>query len=156
MEGRRDGASKPPDMTTFTRMPRTQLLVLMSIVIVIAALFANIVDVGNNDEDASGSVGAWVAMSLVGIALTTLLLLVVVPRLRADQRRTAVLGFGVAAVVTVVVFWSTLPFALAAAALAAAGPADDPVEGDAPAPSSAGVILALLAVAAAFVLCVVG
>ena len=137
-------------------MPRTQLLVLISIVIVIAALFANVIDVGNNDADASGSVGGWVAMSLFGIAITALLLLVAVPKLRSDQRRTAVLAFGIASVVTVLVFWSTLPFALGAATFAAAAPGDDAVEGEAAAPSAAGVILAALGIVGGFVLCVIG
>jgi hypothetical protein len=42
------------------------------------------------------------------------------------------------------VFWSALPFALGAAALAAATPEDDTPEGEAPAPSSAAFILCLV------------
>ena len=133
-----------------------QLLLVFSIVIVIAALFANVIDVGNNDADASGSVGGWLALSVFGIAVTALLLLVVVPRLRGDQRKTAVLGFGIASVVTVLVFWSALPFAFAAATLSAAGPGDDTPEGDAPAPSTAGVILAVLGTVGGFIGCVIG
>ena len=143
-------------MTSLTRLPRTQLLVLISLVIIVAALFANVVDVGNNDESSEGSVGGWIGLSAFGIAVTALLVLVAVPRLDGSQRRTAVLGFGIAALVTVVVFWSTLPFAFGAAALAAAAPGDDDVEGEAPAPSSAGVIIALLGMVAGFVLCVIG
>jgi hypothetical protein len=83
-------------------------------------------------------------------------LLVVVPRLSGDQRRTAVLAFGGAAVVTCAVFWSAIPFALGAAAISAAGPQDDTAEGTAEAPSTAGVLLGILAIVAAFVLCIVG
>jgi hypothetical protein len=84
------------------------------------------------------------------------LLLVAVPALRGDQRRMAVLAFGIGAVVTCVVFWSAIPFALGVAAIAAAAPDDDSPEGDAPAPVTAGVLLAVLSILAAFVLCVIG
>jgi hypothetical protein len=137
-------------MTTLTRLPRTQLLVGISVVILVAGLFTNEV-LGDDSE-----FGSWIGISLFGIALSAVLVLVVVPRLRGPDRRTAVLGFGVAAVVTCVVFWSAIPFALAAAALAAAAPGDDTPEGEAPAPSSAGVILAVLAIVAAFVFSIVG
>jgi hypothetical protein len=139
---------------SLTRLPRTTLLIAISVVIVVAELFAN--GIVLEDEEGEGSVGGMIGLSLFGIALTAVLLLVVVPRLPADRRRTAVLAFGGAAVVTCLVFWSALPFALGAAALAAAGPRDDTPEGGAPAPSTAGVLLAILAIVAAFVLCVVG
>jgi hypothetical protein len=129
------------------------LLVGISVLIVIAELFANSIVLGG-DEDSS--VGGWVGLSLFGVALTAVLLLVVVPKLPREQRRTAVLGFGIGAVVTCAVFWSTLPFALGAAAIAAAGPRDDTPEGAEPAPSTAGVLLGVLAIAAAFVLCLIG
>jgi hypothetical protein len=129
------------------------LLVGISVLIVIAELFANSIVLGG-DEDSS--VGGWVGLSLFGVALTAVLLLVVVPKLPREQRRTAVLGFGIGAVVTCAVFWSTLPFALGAAAIAAAGPRDDTPEGTEPAPSAAGVLLGVLAIAAAFVLCLIG
>jgi hypothetical protein len=138
---------------TLTRLPRTTLLLWISVLIVIAELFANSIVLGG-DEDAS--VGGWIGLSLFGIAVTAVLVLVVVPKLSGEQRRTAVLAFGGGAVVTCAVFWSALPFALGAAALAAAGPRDDTPEGDAPAPSTAGVLLAVLAIVAAFVLCIVG
>jgi hypothetical protein len=140
-------------VTSFTRLPRTQLLVAISIVILIAELFANEIVLGG---DSDGDVGGWIGLSLFGIALSAVLVLVAVPRLRGDNRRTAVLAFGIGAVVTCVVFWSALPFALGAAALAAAAPEDDTPEGEAPAPSSAGVLLAVLAIVAAFILCLVG
>lgn len=140
-------------MASFTRLPRTQLLVAISIVILIAELFANEVVLG---DEGDGSVGGWVGFSLFGIALSAVLVLVVVPRLHGEHRRTAVLAFGIAAAVAFVVFWSALPFALGAAALAAAAPGDDTPEGEAPAPSSVGVLLAVLAIVAAFILCLVG
>jgi hypothetical protein len=138
-------------MNTFTRLPRTQLLTAIAVLILVAELFANGI-IGGDDADAGG----WIGLSLFGIAVTAVLVLVVVPRIAPAKRRSAVLGFGVAAVVLCAAFWSALPFALGAAALAAAGPADDSPEGEAPAPSSAGVLLALLAIVAAFVLCLIG
>jgi hypothetical protein len=140
-------------VTSLTRLPRTSLLVAIAVVIVIAELFANGIVFG---EEGDTSVGGWIGLSLFGIALTAILLLVVVPRLPGEHRQTYVLGFGAGAVVTCAVFWSAIPFALGAAAIAAAGPRDDSPEGTAPAPSSAGVLLGALAIVAAFVLCLIG
>ena len=78
------------------------------------------------------------------------------PQVPGEHRRTAVLGFGAGAVVSCVVFWSAIPFALGAAAIAAAGPQDDTPHGTAPAPSTAGVLLGALAIVAAFIFCIVG
>jgi hypothetical protein len=138
-------------MSTLTRMPRTQLLVAMAAVILIAELFANEI-IGGNDAD----VGGWVGLSVFGIAVMALLVLVVVPRVAPGQRRSWVLGLGVAAIITCAVFWSALPFAFAAAAFAAATPGEEHPGEAGPAPVSAGVILAALATLAAFVLCIVG
>ena len=141
-------------MTSLARLPRTTLLIAISIVIVVAMLFANGVVLADAQDDRSTS--GFVGFSLFGIALSAVLLLVAVPRLPDDMRRTAVLGFGIGAVVTCLVFWSTLPFALGIAAIAAAGPGDDSPEGAGDAPSTAGVLLAALAIVAAFVLCLIG
>ena len=74
-----------------------------------------------------------------------LLVLVLVPRIPADKRRAWTLGLGVAAVVTCVVFWSALPFALAAATFALAAPGEEHPGETGEASASAGVILAALA-----------
>lgn len=140
-------------MHVLTRMPRTQLLVVTSVIIILGALFSNLVDVAGDDN---GGVGGWLGASAFGIALTALLLLVAVPHIDPQNRGTAVLAFGIAAAVTVVAFWSMLPFALGAAALEAARPDDDHPDGTAPAPSTAGVVLALLAWITAFVFCIIG
>ena len=137
-------------MSTITRMPRTQLLVVMAVLILIAELFANEI-IGGNDAN----VGGWIGLSLFGIAVMALLVLVGVPRIPAGSRRTWVLGFGVAAVILCAVFWSALPFAVAAAAFVAAAPGEEHPGETGPAPS-AGVILAALATVAAFILCIVG
>jgi hypothetical protein len=139
---------------SLTTLPRTTLLIGISIVIVVAMLFANGVLFASGDDERS--TGGFVGASLFGIALSAVLLLVAVPRLPEDMRRTAVLGFGIGAVVTCLVFWSTLPFALGVAGIAAAAPGDDTPEGTDPAPTTAGVLLAVLAIAGAFVLCLMG
>jgi len=141
-------------VTSLTRTPRTTLLIAISVVIVVAMLFANGIVLADAQDERS--TGGFIGFSLFGIALSAVLLLVAVPRLPADMRRTAVLGFGGAAVITCLVFWSTLPFALGIAAIAAAGPGDDRPEGTDPAPTTAGVLLAVLAIVAAFVLCLIG
>jgi hypothetical protein len=129
-------------MENLTRAPRTRLLGAMAIVILIAELFANEIIAGDEGDD---DIGGWIGLSLFGIAVMLVLVLVVVPRIKGADRRNAVLGF-----------WSALPFAFAAAALAAASPADDAPEGEQPAPSTAGVLLAVLATVAAFVFCLIG
>jgi hypothetical protein len=130
-----------------------KLLIGTSVLILIAELFANNIVAGGEDDP---NVGGWIGLSLFGIALTAVLLLVVVPRLPREHRRTVVLGLGIAAVVTCAVFWSAIPFALGAAAMAGAGPQDDSPHGTDPAPSTAGVLLGGLAIVAAFVLCLAG
>ena len=140
-------------MATFTRMPRTQILLITSVIIVVALLFANVVTIGS---DENGSVGSWIGTSIFAIAVTAVLLLVAVPKLPREYRQMAVLGFGIAAVVTIAVFWTGLPFALAAAALYAAGPGEDRIAEEGEAPATAGVVLALLAVVGALVMCIIG
>jgi hypothetical protein len=139
---------------SLTTQPRTTLLIVISIVIVVAMLFAQGVVAADATE--GSSTGGFIGASLFGIALSAVLLLVAVPRLPEDSRRLAVLGFGIGAVVTCVIFWTTLPFALGVAAIAAAAPGDDSPEGTDPAPTTAGVLLAVLAIVAAFVLCLIG
>ena len=141
-------------MSSLTRTPRVNLLIGISIVIVIAMLFANGVIAASEDDEQS--FGAFVGFSVFGIALSAVLLLYAVPRLPADMRRTAVLGFGIGAVVLCLAFWSALPFALGIAAIAAAAPGDDSPRGEKPAPTTAGVLLGVLAIAAGFILCIVG
>jgi hypothetical protein len=137
-------------MSTLTRMPRTQLLVVMAVVIVIAELFAN--EIVGGDAD----VGGWIGLSAFGIAVMALLVLVVVPRVAPESRRNWTLGLGVAALVTCAVFWSALPFAFAAATFVSAAPGEEHPGETGEAPASAGVILAALATVVAFVLCIVG
>jgi hypothetical protein len=143
-----------PRVTSLTRTPRPTLLAGISLIIVIAMLFANGIVIEDGADERS--VGGFIGFSLFGIALSAVLLLVAVPRVPRENRTTAVLVAGIVAVVTCVAFWSTLPFAFGVAAIAAAGPGDDTAEGIAPAPSTAGLLLGVLAIVAAFVLCLVG
>jgi len=79
-----------------------------------------------------------------------------VPKVPREYRKTAVLGFGVAALVTVAIFWTGLPFAFGAAALYAAGPGEERIPAEGEAMATAGVICAVLAIIGAFVLCIIG
>jgi hypothetical protein len=138
-------------LSALVRMPRTQLMVVVAAVILVGELFAN--EIVSGDES---DVGGWIGLSAFGIAVMAVFVLVVVPRLAPASRRTWTLGLGIAAVVTLAIFWSALPFALGAAALAAANPGEEHPGEAGPAPASAGVILAVLAIVAGFVLCIVG
>jgi hypothetical protein len=138
-------------MSTLTRMPRTQLLAAMAVVILVAELFANEI-IGGNDAD----VGGWIGLSAFGIAVMLVLVLAAVPRIAPAARHSWTLGLGVAALILCAVFWSALPFAVAAAAFALARPGDEHPGETGPAPASAGVIVAALATVVAFVLCIVG
>jgi hypothetical protein len=141
-------------VSSLTRIPRLNLLIGISIVIVIAMIFSNGI-IGASEDD-QRSVGGFIGFSLFGVALSAVLLLYAVPRIPADMRRTAVLGFGIAAVVLCIAFWSALPFALGIAAIGAAGPGDDSPHGSKPAPTTTGVLLGALAIVGAFILCLVG
>jgi hypothetical protein len=141
-------------VNALSRLPRITLLLAISVVIVIAEAFANGI-VARAPED-NHSVGGWIGFSLFGIALSAVLLLVVVPRLPADLRHAAVLGFGIAAIVTCLLWWSALPFALGVAAIAAAAPGEDSVRGSKPAPVTAGVLLGGLGIVAALLFSLVG
>ena len=140
-------------MTSLTRVPRLQLLIVVAVLIAIAELFANAIIGG---EAADRSWGGWIGLTLFGIALTAVLLLVAVPRVPGDRRTLAVLGFGIGAVLFCAIFWSAIPFALGAAAIAAANPGDDSARGEGEAPSTAGVLLGVLGIIGAFVLCLIG
>src|SRR3954454_15826591 len=132
-------------MSTLTRMPRTQMLVVMAAVIIVAELFAN--EIVGGDAD----VGGWICLSAFGIAVMALLVLVVVPRVAPESRRSWTLGLGVAALITCAVFWSALPFAFAAATFVSAAPGEEHPGETGEASASAGVILAALATVVAFV-----
>ena len=114
-------------MNTLTRTPRVNLLIGISIVIVIAMLFANGVVAASGDHERS--FGGFVGASVFGIAVSAVLVLYAVPRLPPEHRPSAVLGFGIAAIVFLVAVWTTLPFAFGIAAVAAGSPGDDSARG---------------------------
>jgi hypothetical protein len=143
-------------MNTKQRVSRTQLFVGIALVIIVAELFANVLDVGSNDSDDNGSFGAFLGIAAFGIAVTALLLYVVVPRIGGDSRRTVALVFGVLSVVTVLVFWSALPFAFGAAAIAAAAPGEGAAPAGRAGASSLALALAALGIVAGFVACIIG
>ena len=75
-------------MRPLTTLPRTTLLIGISVVIVIAELFAQGVIAADATE--ASSTGGFIGASLFGIALSAVLLLVAVPRLpdeRSEERR---------------------------------------------------------------------
>ena len=134
-------------------MPRTRLLLIVSVLIVVAMAFANVIDVGGNDARDEDELVGFLSLSAFGIVVSALLLFVVVPRLRPGS---PALVFGVLAIITTVIFWSALPFAFGAAAIAASSPRDDQPEAAGGAGLKAGAALGLLAWLAAFVFCIVG
>lgn len=134
-------------MRTLRDLSLLQLFIALAVIVVVAEFFANMA----GDDS---SVGAWLGLTAFGLAVGGALIFLLVPRVVDSTSPGLVMAL--LALVTVVVFWSALPFALGAAALSAAGPADDSAEGEAPAPATAGVILAVLASVAAFVLCIIG
>jgi hypothetical protein len=89
-------------------------------------------------ESAAGLVAA-----LFGVAVAALLVLAVLPRVDPAAHPVLAVSFGLTALVTCVAFWSALPFAFAAGALAASGR-----------PSAPGAVLGAIGAAAAFAFCI--
>ena len=142
-------------MNALQSMPRNRLLAITAVLILVAMLFANLLDVGGNvdDVDENGGATDFVILSAIGIGLTVLLLYVVIPRLRSGN---VAVVFGVLAIVTLVVFWSTLPFVFGAAAIAASSARDEQPESDLAGGVKAAVVLGLLAWAAGLLACIIG
>jgi hypothetical protein len=141
-------------MNALQRMPRNQLLAITAVLILVAMMFANFLDIGGSDDgEDHGSAKDFVILSAIGIGLTVLLLYVVIPRLRSGN---VAVVFGVLALITLPVFWSTLPFVFGAAAIAASSPRDDQPTSDIAGGVKAAVILGLLAWAAGLLACIIG
>jgi hypothetical protein len=148
-------------MEAFRTLPRRTLAAGTTVLIFVALLFAYVLDVTNNEEGDSDVVG-WLIVSAVASLIAAALLLRFVPASESDQggdnkpaRRALMLG--VLSVLTFVVFWTGLPFALgvSALALASTGQARAPQEGHGQrATVAAG--LSALAIVASFVVCVTG
>jgi hypothetical protein len=100
-----------------------------------------------------------VVLSLVSLALMAFFILRLVPLQRAaapDRAARTALILGVAAVVTGVLFWTGIPFALGAGALALGLPLRESAAPEARGKSTAAVVLGAIAVAASFLLLLFG
>jgi hypothetical protein len=142
-------------------MSRRTLAAATAALIFVALLFAYVLDVTNN-EDGEGDVVGWLIVSAVASLIAAALLMRFVPASEAEPsgdnkpaRRALILG--VLSVITVVVFWTGLPFALGvpALALAATGRARAPQEGHG-GQATAAAVLAALAILASIVVCITG
>lgn len=144
-------------METLRRAPRTTILAFGIALLVIATAFGYWLNVGHDDK----KVGAWIIVCVIGSLVLAALLLRFVPATEAEfdgnapARRALVVGL--AALITLVVFWTGLPIILGipALVLAAEGRARAATHGQAP-EATAGAVLAGFAVIAAVVLLVSG
>ncbi len=93
-----------------SRRHRPRLLATTAVLVVVAELFAN-------DADLAGTL----VLSAFGIAVAALLVLVVLPRVDPAAHPLLAVSFAVSALITCVAFWSALPFAFGAGAIAATG-----------------------------------
>jgi hypothetical protein len=148
-------------MEALRRLPRTTLAAATAVLIFVALLFGYVLDVTNNEEG-DGDVRGWLIVSVVASVLAAALLLRFVPATESDAgpgnkpaRRGLVLS--VLSVIALAVFWTGLPFVLGVPALvlAAEGRARAPQQGRG-GEATAAVVLAIVAIVAAFVVCVVG
>jgi hypothetical protein len=148
-------------MEALRTMSRQTLAVATAVLIYVALLFAYVLDVTNNEEG-EGDVLGWLIVSTVASVIAAVLLLRVVPASESDTggdnkpaRHALILG--VLSLVTIVVFWTGLPFALGvpALALAATGRARAPQEGHG-GQATAAAVLATLAIVLSLVVCITG
>jgi hypothetical protein len=145
-------------METLRRTPRTTILGVSAAILIISLACGYWLLVGDNDD--KEYVG-WIIVSLVGTAILAALLLRFVPATEeetdgnAPARRALVLG--VAALVTLVVFWTGLPIILGVPALvlAAEGQARAATYGQG-GEATAGAVLGGFAALAAVVLLIAG
>jgi hypothetical protein len=148
-------------MEALRTLSRRTLTAATAVLIFVALAFAYFLDVTDNEEG-EGDVVGWLIVSAVASLIAAALLMRFVPATESDPdgdnrpaRRGLILG--VLSVVTLAVFWTGLPFALAvpALALAATGRARAPQEGHG-GQATAAAVLAALAIVLALVVCVTG
>ena len=148
-------------MDALRTVSRPTLAAATALLIFVALAFAYVLDVTNNESGDSDVVG-WLIVSAVSSLIAAALLVRFVPATEADPstenkpaRRGLILG--VLSLVTVVAFWTGLPFALGvpALALAASGNARAPQQGHG-GQATAATALAALAIVASIVLCITG
>ena len=148
-------------MEAFRTVSRPTLAVATAVLIFVALAFGYFLDVTDNEEG-EGDVVGWLIVSAVASVIAAALLLRFVPASESDARgdnkpaRHALI-LGVLSAVTIVVFWTGLPFAFGvpALALAATGQARAPQQGHA-GQATAAAVLAALAIVLGVVACVVG
>lgn len=116
-----------------SREARLRLLAGTAALIVVAELFAN-------DAEPGGTL----VLSAFGVGVTALLLLVALPRVEPAGHPVLAASFAVTAVLTCVAFWSALPFAFGAGAVAAAKR-----------PTAVPAAIGVLAMTVAFVFCII-
>lgn len=142
------------------RTTSRQTLAVATAVLIFAALaFAYVVGVSDDEE---GDVVGWLIVSALASLIAAALLLRFVPASESDPdgdnkpaRHALILG--VLSLVTIVVFWTGLPFALGvpALALAATGRGRAPQQGHG-GQATAAAVLAALAILLSIVACITG
>ncbi|HEX5895337.1 MAG TPA: hypothetical protein VFY47_03335 [Thermoleophilaceae bacterium] len=142
------------------RTTSRQTLAVATAVLIFAALaFAYVVGVSDDEE---GDVVGWLIVSALASLIAAALLLRFVPASESDPdgdnkpaRHALILG--VLSLVTIVVFWTGLPFALGvpALALAATGRGRAPQQGHG-GQATAAAVLAALAILLSIVVCITG
>jgi hypothetical protein len=146
-------------MEALRTLSRRTLAAATAVLIFVALAFAYVVDVKDDEE---GDVVGWLIVSALASVIAAALLLRFVPASESDPdgdnkpaRHALILG--VLSLVTIVVFWTGLPFALGvpALALAATGRARAPQEGHGGQATGAAV-LAALAIVLSIVVCITG
>jgi hypothetical protein len=145
-------------MEALRTLSRRTLTAVTAVLIFAALAFGYL----SNDEDGEGDVISWLIVSAVASVIAALLLMRFVPATESDPdgankpaRRALILG--VLSVLTIVIFWTGLPFALGvpALALAATGRARAPQEGHG-GQATAAAVLGALAIVLAIVACIAG
>jgi hypothetical protein len=161
------------------RLTPPQLLLGAAALIVIGLAFAFLLDVGDNDDDSD--VAGFVIVAAVAIAIAAFLALWLAPREEAQAgahrpARTSLI-LGVLAFLTLIGFWTGLPFALGVPALylgavgqarareglrpapraeGADSPAETPSERIGGGEALAGSVLGVAAVVLGLLLCIIG
>ena len=145
-------------MEALRTLSRRTLAVATAVLIFAALAFGYL----SNDDDSEGDVVGWLIVGAVASVIAALLLMRFVPATESDPdgankpaRRALILSL--LAVVTIVIFWTGLPFALGVPALvlAATGRARAPQEGHG-GQATAAAALAAFAIVLAVVACIIG
>ncbi len=146
-------------MEALQTISRRTLAAVTTVLIFAALGFAYVVGVSDDEE---GDVAGWLIVSALASLIAAALLLRFVPASESDPdgdnkpaRHALILG--VLSLVTIVVFWTGLPFALGvpALALAATGRARAPQQGHG-GQATAAAVLAALAIVLSIVVCITG